>query len=165
MQWFQDEELDWDAVYAEQLPRIYNYFRFRLGGETEAEELTAATFEKAWRARHRYRRDVAAFSTWLLRIARNLAVDHLRSRRTLLPIDDALELVGEEDHAALLELTSDLARLAKLTVALSERDRELIALKYGASLTNRQIARFCGLSESNVGTIIHRLVQGLRARW
>jgi RNA polymerase sigma-70 factor (ECF subfamily) len=119
MQWFQDEELDWDAVYAEQLPRIYNYFRFRLGGETEAEELTAATFEKAWRARHRYRRDVAAFSTWLLRIARNLAVDHLRSRRTLLPIDDALELVGEEDHAALLELTSDLARLAKLTVALS----------------------------------------------
>jgi RNA polymerase sigma-70 factor (ECF subfamily) len=165
MQWFQDEELDWDAVYAEQLPRIYNYFRFRLGGETEAEELTAATFEKAWRARHRYRRDVAAFSTWLLRIARNLAVDHLRSRRTLLPIDDALELVGEEDHAALLELTSDLARLAKLTVALSERDRELIALKYGASLTNRQIARFCGLSESNVGTILHRLVQGLRARW
>jgi RNA polymerase sigma-70 factor (ECF subfamily) len=165
MQWFQDEELDWDAVYAEQLPRIYNYFRFRLGGETEAEELTAATFEKAWRARHRYRRDVAAFSTWLLRIARNLAVDHLRSRRTLLPIDDALELVGEEDHAALLELTSDLARLAKHTVALSERDRELIALKYGASLTNRQIARFCGLSESNVGTILHRLVQGLRARW
>lgn len=165
MQWFQDDELDWDAVYVEQLPRIYNYFRFRLGGGTEAEELTAATFEKAWRARHRYRRDVAAFSTWLLRIARNLAVDYLRSRRTVLPIDDALEFAGEEDHAAQLELTSDLDRLAKLTAALADRERELIALKYGASLTNREIARCCGLSESNVGTILHRVVQALRAQW
>ena len=63
------DKVDWDAVYADQLPRIYNYFRFKLGGEAEVEDLTARTFEKAWSARARYRRDLAGFSTWLFRIA------------------------------------------------------------------------------------------------
>ena len=42
-------EADWDALYADQLPRIYNYFRFRVGHGAVAEDLTSATFEKAWR--------------------------------------------------------------------------------------------------------------------
>src|SRR5690348_18312149 len=74
-------EPDWDQVYAEQLPRVLNFFRYRLGHAADAEDLTARTFEKAWRARHRYRRDVAGFSTWLLTIARNVAIDHLRPRQ------------------------------------------------------------------------------------
>ena len=47
---------------------------------------------------------------------------------------------------------------------LPDRDRELLALKYGAGMTNRAIARLTGLSESNVGTIVHRAVQALRRR-
>jgi hypothetical protein len=69
------DKVDWDAVYANQLPRIYNYFRFRLGRETDVEDLTARTFEKAWSARSRYRRDLAGFSTWLFRIAQNVGTD------------------------------------------------------------------------------------------
>jgi RNA polymerase sigma-70 factor (ECF subfamily) len=72
-------ELDWDEVYAEHLPRVLNYFRYRLGPTADVEDLTARTFEKAWRARHRYRRDLAGFSTWLLTIARNVATDHMRA--------------------------------------------------------------------------------------
>jgi RNA polymerase sigma-70 factor (ECF subfamily) len=63
------------------------------------------------------------------------------------------------------ELRSDLARLAALTADLPARDRELIALKYGASLNNRLIAELTGLTESNVGTILHRLVKTLRSQW
>jgi RNA polymerase sigma-70 factor (ECF subfamily) len=48
---------------------------------------------------------------------------------------------------------------------LPEREREILALKYGAGATNRAIADVAGLSESNVGTIIHRTVQLLRSRW
>lgn len=45
------KNVDWNALYADQLPRVYNYFRFRLGRHTDIEELTSRTFEKAWRAR------------------------------------------------------------------------------------------------------------------
>lgn len=63
------------------------------------------------------------------------------------------------------ERSSNLARLTALTQDLSNRDRDLLALKYGAIATNREIAKLTGLSESNVGTLLHRLVQSLRARW
>lgn len=79
-------EPDWDQVYREQLPRVHNFFRYRLGHTADVEDLTARTFEKAWRSRHRYRRDLAGFSTWLLTIARNVAIDHLRARQRYEPL-------------------------------------------------------------------------------
>lgn len=159
-------EPDWDAVYAEQLPRVYNFFRYRCGQTVDAEELTSRTFEKAWHARHRYRRDIAGFSTWLLSIARNVAIDEYRARRPLVPLDDAAALDSPartpEEEAV---LSSDARRLSALLAEMPDRERELLSLKYGAELTNRAIARVMGLSESNVGTILHRAVKVLRERW
>jgi RNA polymerase sigma-70 factor (ECF subfamily) len=159
-------EPDWDQVYAEELPRVYNFFRYRIGPSADAEDLTARTFEKAWRARHRYRRDLAAFSTWLMTIARNVAADHHRARRLHVPLDEAMALASAaatpEDDAV---HASDAERLSALIRMLPERDRDLIALKFGAGMTNRTIAKALGLTESNVGTMLHRTVQTLRERW
>src|SRR5437899_1472862 len=87
-------EAEWEALYAEQLPRVYNFFRFRVSNPADVEELTSLTFEKAWRARHRYRRDLAGFATWLLTIARNVAVDHYRRRRRDAPLDEAEQVAS-----------------------------------------------------------------------
>src|SRR6266508_818912 len=72
---------DWDAVFADCLPRVFNYLRFRTGDDRLAEALAAQTFERAWRARRDYRHDLAAFSTWLLAIARNTAASHFRTQQ------------------------------------------------------------------------------------
>jgi len=160
------EELDWDAVYADQAPRVFNYFRFRLGREADVEDLTARTFERAWRARAQYRRDLAGFSTWLFKIAQNVRIDFQKSiRGQHLPIDAAEDLAADGTPEKDAERESDLARLSRLTRDLPDRERELIALKYGAGINNRLIAQLTGLSESNVGTILHRVVQTLRSRW
>ena len=164
-QWISTAEPDWDAVYAEQLPRVYNFFRYRFGNTADAEDLTSRTFEKAWRARHRYRRDIASFNTWLLSIARNVGTDHLRARRRVVPLDEAAAVASLETPEDDLARRADADRLALLLQELTDRDRELIALKYGAGLTNRAIAQATGLSESNVGTILYRAVHALRARW
>jgi RNA polymerase sigma-70 factor (ECF subfamily) len=159
------DEADWDAVYARELPRVYNFFRYRVGDGPVAEDLTSITFEKAWRARARYRRDLGAFSTWLFTIARNVANDHHRQRRTEVPLEDAADRADDwtpEDAAVRRE---EFRRLSALLGALPARERELLALKYGADLNNREIARASGLSESNVGTILHRTVTALRAKW
>jgi RNA polymerase sigma-70 factor (ECF subfamily) len=159
------EALDWGAVYADQAPRVYNYFRFRLGYMADVEELTSRTFERAWRSRGRYRKDLAAFSTWLFTIAQNVGKDFLREHRGHLPIDAALEVAMEGTPEKDAEHNSDLARLRRLTQNLPDRERELIALKYGAVINNRLIAQLTGLTESNVGTILHRVVQTLRSQW
>jgi RNA polymerase sigma-70 factor (ECF subfamily) len=160
-----DQAVDWDRVYAEQLPRVYNFFRFRVRSQSDVEDLTARTFEKAWIARERYRHDLAGFATWLLSIARNVAIDYLRARREHVPIDVAVDIPTERtpEHAAMEG--SDIARLAELTANLPERERELLALKYGAAISNRLIAQLTGLSESNVGTILSRTVEKLRTQW
>lgn len=159
-------EPDWDQVYAEQLPRVLNFFRYRLAPDLDIEDLTARTFEKAWRARHRYRRDLAGFSTWLLTIARHVAIDALRARQRHEPIDAATTVPspGPTPEQQALH-RSDAERLAGLLATLDPRQRELVAMKYGAGMTNRAIAHATGLSESNVGTILHRAVETLRGRW
>ena len=159
------EVLNWDALYADLAPRVYNYFRYRLGSDADTDDLTSRTFERAWRYRAHYRRDLAGFSTWLFKIAQNVGVDYVQSRRNHLPIDAALGVPSDGTPERDAERGSDLARLAMLTARLSDRERELIALKYGAGVNNRLIAQLTGLSESNVGTILHRTVQALRSEW
>jgi RNA polymerase sigma-70 factor (ECF subfamily) len=158
-------EPNWDAVYTEQLPRVFNFFRYRLGNEAVAEDLTSRTFEKAWAARSRYRRDLAGFSTWLFSIARNVATDHLRAQRPHLPLEAAEEVAAKGTPHDDVASESDLARLNSLLGKLPQREQEIVALKYGAEATNRAIAELTGLSESNVGTILHRVVQALRRDW
>jgi RNA polymerase sigma-70 factor, ECF subfamily len=158
-------DLNWDSVYSDQLPRLYNYFRFRTGREADVEELTARTFEKAWKARNQYRRDLAGFSTWLFSIARNVATDYLRTLHAHAPLEAARDVPAPTTPEDEVARRSDIARLAQLTRHLPERNRELLALKYGAALNNRLIARITGLSESNVGTVLQRTVEKLRAQW
>ncbi len=158
-------EADFEALYQVELPRIYNFFRYRVGDGQLAEDLTADTFEKAWRHRERYNRDLAAFSTWLFTIARRVAVDYYRKHRAETPLDELVDVAAGENAEDRAQQRADFARLSVLLARLADRDRELVALKYGAGLTNRAIAGLTGLSESNVGVILHRALQTLRAEW
>lgn len=156
------KETDWEAAYKEYLPRVYNFLLYRAGDEALAEDLTAVVFEKAWRGRESYQHDLGAFSTWLFTIARNVVADHFRRKDRELP----LEVVrGHADPVSLEETIQhrqEAARLSSLLARLPERERELVAFKYGAGLNNREIARLTRLSESNVGTILNRVVEKLR---
>jgi RNA polymerase sigma-70 factor (ECF subfamily) len=98
-------------------------------------------------------------------IARNVAVDHLRAQRPHLPLEAADDVAAAGTPHEDVTRLSDLERLAALVERLPAREQELVALKYGAEATNRAIAALTGLSESNVGTILHRTIQALRAGW
>lgn len=157
--------VDFESVYEAELPRIYNYFRYRVGNDQIAEDLTAETFEKAWRNRASYRADLASFATWLFALARRVAADYYRKRHPSLPLDETSWISNPQETEDAAQERAEFARLAALLARLADRERELVALKYGAGLTNRAIARLTGLSETNVSTILSRLTQQLRAQW
>jgi len=156
------EEIDWEATYREYLPRVYNFFRYRVGDRSLAEDLTAATFEKAWRGRSRFRRDLSAFSTWLFTIARNVGIDYFRKKEQDFPLDSIREQADPKSLEETVQRNHDFARLGTLLSQLPEREREVIAFKYGAGLNNREIAQLIRLSASNVGIILYRVVEKLR---
>jgi RNA polymerase sigma-70 factor (ECF subfamily) len=159
------EMVDFEAVYQTELPRVYNFFRYRVGDDQVADDLTAETFEKAWRKREQYRADLASFTTWLFALARRVAADYYRRRRPTSPLEETTVASDVSPIEELAQERAEFAQLAQLLARLADRDRELVALKYGAGLTNRDIARLSGLSETNVSTILSRVTQQLRAQW
>ena len=167
MTWFHAtiNDSDFEELYRAELPRVYNFFRYRIGDGQLAEDLTSETFEKAWRNRVRYRSDLAAFSTWLFTIARRVAQDHFRRHHNEIPLNEISKLSDNELLEDIAQQDADFVRLSVLLARLADRERELVALKYGAGLTNRDIAHLSGLTESNVGVILYRTIQTLRSEW
>ena len=162
-----EKAIHWDKVFTAELPRILNYFRFH-GLETLiAEDLTASTFEKAWRMRQSYQNEKAQVSTWLFTIAHHTMIDHFRARRNELPletVEDWPDRLADSCPEESAQKSDDKERLRQVLLKLPERERELLALKYGAQMTNRAIANHTGLSESNVGTILSRVITTLRTQ-
>lgn len=103
-------EEDFENFYHLELPRIYNFFRYRVGDGQIAEDLTADTFEKAWRKRHHYRHDLASFSTWLFTIARRVAIDHYRKQRPISPLESISHLAADENLEELTQRRSEFDR-------------------------------------------------------
>jgi len=166
--WFsaQASEEDFEQFYHAELPRVYNFFRYRFGDSSLAEDLTSETFEKVWRHREKYKRELSALSTWLFTIARNVAIDHYRRKNHEVSLNEAIDIPSNETTMDdLAQQHIDYARLSILLAQLADRDRELVALKYGAGLTNRAIADLSGLGESNVAVILHRVVEKIRKEW
>ena len=159
------EEINWNTVFQEYFPRVYNFFRYRVGDDTLAEDLTSAAFEKAWRSRSQYRQDTSSVGTWLFAIARNTANDHFRRNRLEVGLDAVEEMPDSFSVEEQFQRADEARRLEILLSQLSPRTRELIALKYGAEMNNREIAEMTSLSESNVGTILNRAVNVLRNTW
>jgi len=155
-------EIDWESAYRELLPKIYHYFCLRIGDRLEAEDLTAATFERAWRNRNRFRNDIGAFSNWLFGIARHVAVSHFREHKPTLPLEDYNRQDTSRPTEESAAENEEFKQLASRLALLPEREREIFSLKYGAQFTNRTIAGVLHISESNVGTILHRIVKQLR---
>lgn len=158
------DKVDWESIYCSEMPRVYNFFLYRTGEHTLAEDLTASTFERAWKRRFLYSPRRASPAVWLFGIARNVWREYLRqSRRSALEfLDDCIP--SPQNLEQDMQKLEERQRLVELLRALPEREMELIALKYGAGLTNREIARLCGLSESNVGTILYRTVRWLKQK-
>lgn len=157
--------MDWDTIYASELSRIYNYFLYKGFDREIAQDLTATTFERAWKTRFRYSTVIASPSTWLLGIARNVYREHLRKNKvTALLLQDE-QLASNLDVERGFQEQQDKEFLRSLLLKLPKREQDLLALKYGAGLTNREIAKITKFSESNVGTILHRAVTNLRKKW
>jgi len=149
-----------DALYRENSADVFAYAMTLLRDRSAAEDVTMAAFERAYRGRGGFDRRRGTERAWLFGIARNAALDELRRGRRAAPLlgDPASEDAPDLDVA-------DPVRRAAVRAALGSldaRDRELVVLKFLAGLSNAEIARVLGTSESNAGTRLHRVIAKLR---
>ncbi len=151
-------------LYRQYLPRILNYVRLRVDGEDLAQDLTAAVFERAVSRQHTLRRR-EAFGAWLFQIARTTVAGYYRQRRPVVPLEvvDEQQAPNPSPTEALIQ-RQELDRLRGVLSTLSEREQEIIRLKFGAGLGNQEIARVMRLKAGHVAVILFRALRKLRAR-
>jgi RNA polymerase sigma-70 factor (ECF subfamily) len=137
--------------------RVYAYIAYRIGDGPDAEDLTHDVFERALRYRASYDPAKGKPLHWLLGIARRVIDDRAASRLS--------REVADPGRPASAEMEADALRRLDLHVALARlggRDRDLLALRYGADLTTRQMAEILGLSTNAVEVALHRARARLR---
>ncbi|MEH3053571.1 MAG: sigma-70 family RNA polymerase sigma factor [Patulibacter minatonensis] len=154
--------LHFDALYREARGDVYAYVASLVGDRATAEDVVAATFERAYRKRRSFDASRGTPRQWLFGIARNAALDELRTRaRRATPVADA------GTHVATAEADDDVSDERTLQIraaiaGLSPRDRELIALKFFAGLSTAEIAGALGITEVNARQRVHRALRVLR---
>jgi RNA polymerase sigma factor (sigma-70 family) len=138
--------------------RVYAYVAYRIGDGPDAEDVTSDVFERALRYRDSYDARRGPAVAWLIGIARRAVDDHFARPPALLleELPEQADTVQVEDRA-----------VRRLTVAaaverLDERDRELVALRYGADLTARQIGELLEMQTNAVEVALHRAMTRLR---
>jgi RNA polymerase sigma-70 factor (ECF subfamily) len=137
--------------------RVYSYVAYRIGDGPEAEDVTSEVFERALRYRHSFDSSKGTPVAWLIGIARRCIEQPADPVR---PAPDAgadVEAPGvlEDDAATRLTVRAAMARM-------DDRDRELLALRYGADLTARQIAELLDERTNTVEVALHRALARLR---
>jgi RNA polymerase sigma factor (sigma-70 family) len=150
-----------EALYRGSAAAVYAYAASLLRDRSAAEEVTAAAFERAFRKQRSFDPRRGTQRAWLFGIVRNAALDELRRRKrsaelTAEPAGDEPAPEGEAEAA------ERRATVRAALATLEPRERELIALKFHAGLTNAEIADVLGVSPSNAGTRVHRALTRLR---
>jgi RNA polymerase sigma-70 factor (ECF subfamily) len=157
-----DADLAFEALYRSSRDDVYAYVAGLLRDRAAAEEVTATAFERAYRKRARFDPRRGSGRAWLFGIARNAALDELRRRKQQAELAaDPADL--DEPHAHEdAERRETRLLLASALAELAPRERELVALKFFAGLSNAEIAAVVEISESNAGTRLHRILEKLR---
>jgi RNA polymerase sigma-70 factor (ECF subfamily) len=145
---------------------VFRYIYSILGGPSDdAEDLTAETFIRAWKARHTFEGDLNSAIGWLIGIAKRLIIDNHRRetiRKTVALNPDIKAEDATEEEILLIQQKQELLKLLK---ALPADQREILVLRYMLEWKVNQIAVHMGLSENYVSVIMHRTLADLREQW
>jgi len=151
------------ALYDRLAERLYRFAFFRLGNRADAEDLTQRTFLRMIEALPRYQRRGIPFEAWFFRIARNGLVDLLRARRSHEPLE-ALRAApsAEIGPEAAAELAAEFAEVEEALAQLTEEQQTVIAYRFMAGLTPREVGQVMGKREGTVRGLQFRAIAALR---
>ncbi len=159
------DEKEFAYIFETYYKRIFNYIYYRVYCHHTAEDLTSQVFEKTMLKIGTYVPDKSPFEVWLFAIARNAVNDHFRSQKKhrFFSLDRVRELVSRKKDPEGIVIkgeTSD--SLLKAINTLEPREKNMLALKFGGNLKNKEIAEISDMTEGNVGIILYRTMKKLR---
>lgn len=162
-------DLNFTELFQQYYPRVYNYLRYRVRVPEDAEDLIGLVFEKAYTHREQFDPARGSFSTWLFNIAHNSLANYYRTQQRRLtweaegsmPEDVVIPETSPETQVIQQET---IAHLLQGLTRLSERDQEVISLKFAGRLSNQEIGQVMDLKEKTVSVVLLRAMRRLQQR-
>jgi RNA polymerase sigma-70 factor (ECF subfamily) len=157
-----DDPAAFAALYERYIRRIYGFVFRQVGSDALlAQDITAATFEHALKSLRSYQWRSVSFGAWLYKIARNEIRQHFR-RKALTKFVDTTFTASHTDLEQAAQTQQEYTVVHAALSKLSQRDRELITLRYFEELSHAEIAEVLGCSVQNVYVRLHRALNRLR---
>lgn len=157
-------------LYEANVERVYRYLLSRLGEPADAEDVTAEVFINAMRSLPSYRSKGTPLIAWLFRIARNLAVNHLKknSRRRETPLGETHQVETATAYDGPEEEVLGQVRFAEVVHAmgdLTDLQREVLNLRFAADLSIAEVAKVMSRKEGAVKFLQFSALRALRRVW
>jgi len=150
------------SLYREYYPKVYNHIYYRVLSRELTEDLVSEVFIRVVRSYQKFDPTKSAFSTWIFRITHNILIDHYRSSKPSVPLDDILgsEPSSEDSYEGLDEHEKEVRRLLEY---LDDEERELVFLRFHEEKKVSEIADLLGMNPSTVSTKLSRALAKMRA--
>jgi len=143
-------------------PKIYRFLYYRTNEKEIAEDLTSLTFLKAVEKFHKFSPAKGTFNSWIYRIAKNTLIDHYRTNKKTLNIEDIISLSTDENVPEKVQNQLNLEELQEALKNLNETQRDIVIMRVWDDLPYQEIAEIVGKSEANCKVIFSRAVQKLQ---
>ncbi|WP_339189539.1 sigma-70 family RNA polymerase sigma factor [Paenibacillus sp. FSL P2-0121] len=155
---------EFTRMYDTYYKRVYKYISYRINNHHVSEDICSQVFETVMCKYYSFSEEKSNFEVWLFAIVRNAVTDYFRGqkKRSYTSLDSLLELIFPKPSPEELAIREDNNQaLFKALSKLREKERNIIAMKYGAGLKNSEIAQIMGVSESNIGVVVYRSLKKL----
>jgi RNA polymerase sigma-70 factor, ECF subfamily len=147
-------------LYVRYADHVYGYVSSIVRDDFEAEDVTQHVFAKLMTKLEKYEPREVPFSAWIIRVARNVAVDHIRQRRAI-PCEEVRELqVGGGDDGSARDRALD---LRDALASLPDEQRQVVVMRHLVGLTPGEIASRLGRTEPSIHGLHHRGRGALRS--
>ena len=150
------------ALYRDHATRVWRYARARLPTDADAEDVTSEVFSRVMRSADRFDPDRGTEAAWIIGIARHAVADWWRRRRPEDPTEAPSDAPTDDEPGEHAVAEDDARALHLHLRVLSEREREAVALRFGAELSSPEIGAAMGISPTAARMLVHRGVTKLR---
>lgn len=151
-------------LYDQYEPKIYRFILLRTSRREEAEDLTHQVFLNAWQRIGAYRSEGHPFGSWLYRIARNLVIDHYRTKKNQVSLDEVDPEIFSfaPAHEETMDRKMLFAKVTKAMLTLKQEHQDVLIMRFVEELSHKEIAETLGKTEGAIKLLQHRAIQGLK---